>query len=491
MIHTLKRLGAILMAAALLFGILGAPTQASAEELMAAYARGAKIKTETAVDFNEDTIRSLANMIAPGMLGEEGSMQSKMLGTVLSAVRKLKFTAIGDQQTAYVNIGTDQGELFNVYASIAAEDSFVLTSLLPGLELKLPAEMLNVQVVKPEDVQEIVKSLTAYGMAAGEFVMQNLLPAVQSEEGSFEFDGTAYDKKTTLELKSHQLAGMLEKLLDVFKKDDKLQQKLDETLKTVAAAQKLEGEAAKVPTSQDFITEIEKGVADIKNKADEKVSNVTVYTLSGSENVRVETELLNGSRPEALVTVDVLGKESNETVRISILTGNTADEGAEMVDWAAFRQGIMSGERPDGVLLSLEVSGAADDAAGTEATTAMFDLRAMGMKLGVEVKSDMKTGDRYLSDTRALVSVMDLPLVTFTTRSGETDEKIPMLYRDGLQKITMNENMTEEDTAAVQAALNEALPELVQKLQKALPEEGPLLMSLIQSLSAPGMTEAN
>lgn len=490
--HTLKRFGALMLTAMLLFGALMMPARASAEKLMEAYAKGGRIKTETEIVFNEKNIRQLLDMIVPGMMGEEGSVENKLLSTMLSALNKLRLTQIGGDKTSFLSLGTDQGELLNMHVSIAPEDAYILSSLLPGIEIKLPAEMLSAQMIRPEDLKALLESLSRYGAAAASYLMQSVLPSVTSESGSFEVEGSGlYTDRSGFALKSHQAAGLLEALLEVFRQDSALQAKLDEYFAAVTeAAGKVEGAPSAKLTSADIMAKLEEAIANIREEEDFKLANLTLYTAAGSENLRLEMEMLDGDAPTAFVSADVL--EDGETIRLTLLAlDGASEEGA--IDWAALKKDILSGMNAQSALMSLMTLNVKDDeAANLETVKAAFEMHVMGLKLGIDGQTATQIEGEFRSDSNATLSVMGLPLLTAASKSAETQEEIPAPSRDGNRQIALSSGeLSEEDASLLNEALNKALPELEQKLVTALPEEGPVLMELFKNMAEPGVSQPN
>ena len=57
---------------------------------------------------------------------------------------------------------------------------------------------------------------------------------------------------------------------------------------------------------------------------------------------------------------------------------------------------------------------------------------------------------------------------------------------EGLKKIALSEQMSEESGNEIMAALQTGLPQLIERLSTVLPEEGPMLLTILGSMMNPG-----
>ena len=117
----LKRIAAMMMALMLMLTGLSALAQAPAATEAEVFARGGRIKTETNIDVNPETLNGILAMFT-GMSSQEGQdAQTAIINTVLGALRKLTASVVTDGKTAYASVGSETGELFNFFASMGAE----------------------------------------------------------------------------------------------------------------------------------------------------------------------------------------------------------------------------------------------------------------------------------------------------------------------------------------------------------------------------------
>lgn len=448
------------------------------------YARGGKIKTETSIDINAETLNSMITMFGGASSDDEQAAQMMIINTALNIIRKLSVTTLTDGKVGYIGIGNENGELINAYAMINSEDSFVTTSMLSGIELILPDAVASVPSFSEEDVQVVMKSLDGYVVAISEFANEELLANAQLEEGSFALAGSGtFEYKAKFELKSHQVADMLERLLKIFKEDKALQDQLEAFIKSAAATAQAAGES--VPGAKEIIEEIEKGIAEIRGNNDEKLANLTVYSAKDTDAVHIEVEMLENETAMALITVASLPAQNGTDIRFSMLT---ADGSEGPVDWAAARQAVLSGGQSASLLLDVAVNERTNEAANREEVDGGIDIYVMGIKIGIAINSSTTiTGEYATESTVAFSAFSPDPLFTVVSKGYETAESIPAPDRDSLKKVQLSENMSEEDQNNLLESLTVSLPELIEKLKVVLPEEGQMLAVILEGFMNPGV----
>ena len=482
----LKRIAAMMMALMLMLTGLSALAQAPAATEAEVFARGGRIKTETNIDVNSETLNGILAMFT-GMSSQEGQdAQTAIINTVLGALRKLTASVVTDGKAAYVSVGSETGELFNFFASMGAEDSFALTNLLPGIELSLPANLIPSFTPQMEDTQNLLGGLSAYAEVAMTFVNEELLAKSSLEEGSFALEGSGtFDSKVSLELRSHQVADMLDGMLKVFKEDKPMQEQMDTALKSGAVNAQAMGQP--VPSSQEMIKELEKGVAGMKEAADQKIANLTLYTANESEAMHMEAEILSNETPAALLSVAVVPGVSGEDMHFSLLMPDTTAQTEGQVDWAATRQGVLGGTQPYATLFDAAFSQNTDEAANREEMKGTIDLYMMGITIGMVIDSGANISGEYASDGSFILSALGAgPLLTVTSKGYESTEEFAAPSREGLKKIALSEEMSEESGNEIMAALQTALPQLLERLVTVLPEEGPMMLTILGSMMNPG-----
>ena len=334
--------------------------------------------------------------------------------------------------------------------------------------------------------QNLLGGLSAYADVAMTFVNEELLAKSSLEEGSFALEGSGtFDSKVSLELRSHQVADMLDGMLKVFKEDKPMQEQMDTALKSGAVNAQAMGQP--VPSSQEMIKELENGVAGMKEAADQKLANLTLYTANESEAMHMEAEIFSNETPAALLSVAVVPGVSGEDMHFSLLMPDTTAQTEGLVDWAATRQGVLGGTQPYATLIDAAFSQKTDEAANREEMKGTIDLYVMGITIGMVIDSGANISGEYASDGSFILSALGAgPLLTVTSKGYESTEGFVAPSREGLKKIALSEEMSEESGNEIMAALQAALPQLLERLVTVLPEEGPMLLTILGSMMNPG-----
>lgn len=489
---TLKRMAAIVMAAMMLLGSFSAFAEMPMMQVTDVYARGARIKSETTIDINQETVSGLLAMFGGAQDGAE--MQNLLIDTVLGAIRKLNFVSLSDGADSFVSIGTEAGELLNVMVTNdeQSNEMVILTSLLPHIGLAMPVEALT-SSVQTQDLDEVMNQLAPYGEVLTDFATTDLLGAAAAEEGSFEIaDVGTFDSLVKGELKSHSLADLMDRLLAVFKEDADLQQTLDAAISTGANATQMEG--VEVSSSQDMIKEIEEAIAEIRADENETLASLAMYTTNESEAVYAELELLDDGQAISLLSLAMAPTENGADVYLSILLSESEDETAVQgpVDWAAKRQGVLDGTSYTDVLIDIAISQNTNVAANRDEVKGGINIYLGGIQLGIGIDGGAALEGEYASDFVISFSVFSPdPLFTVTTKSYETQEEMPATTRDGYKMISLSGELSDEDNQALNEAIGTALPELIERLKVALPEEGQMLAAILESMMNPGTPSTN
>lgn len=278
---------------------------------------------------------------------------------------------------------------------------------------------------------------------------------------------------------------MLDGLLKVFKEDKPMQDQLDTALKSGAVSAQAMGES--VPGSQEMINELEEGIADMREDEDEKLANLTVYTANESDAMNMQAEILDDENPAALLTVALVPGEAGDEMRFSVLMADSTGQTEGPVDWTATRQGVLSGTQPYAMLFDVVFNQKTDEAANREEINGNVDIYVMGVKIGMAIESGANITGDYASDGSFILSALGAgPLLTVTSKGYESTEEFAAPSREGLKKIALSEQMSEESGNEIMAALQTGLPQLIERLSTVLPEEGPMLLTILGSMMNPG-----
>ena len=116
-----------------------------------------------------------------------------------------------------------------------------------------------------------------------------------------------------------------------------------------------------------------------------------------------------------------------------------------------------------------------------------IDIYVMGITIGMVIDSGANISGEYASDGSFILSALGAgPLLTVTSKGYESTEEFAAPSREGLKKIALSEEMSEESGNEIMAALQAALPQILERLVTVLPEEGPMMLTILGSMMNPG-----
>ena len=468
-----------LLTALMMLGIVPAFAQAPAQSLD--LLQGKTVQTDVTITLNPMVGNLIANL--SGSQPDEAGMA--MFNTVINAINKLKASFVANEGGASGTLGTDKGNLLDFQVNFDKETSanHITSSLLPGLALSVDPEMMK-QVtaqsgmpnISPEELQQLV---LPYATIMTETFTKAQASAT-SEEGSYEIAafGT-FTKKTEVDLTSHMLADLMEKLAAAYKNDTKLQALVKEASATAQSADLSE----EVP--QDPAASMEETAKSIKSVDNMPVLHITAYenaesyyfvglTPDGqSEPMKIDL-FLKGINAEASVP-------SRSEIKLALLSPGMVvpaeGEAVAPTDWALVEEQIRNSENLSGFQANLNIT--VENAAPVMNTIMDFNMLATGMNIGLNVdsKSDIAT----LESTNIIslnYKKPDMVKLAITTKPSDAEPVAPAL--DGAQTLVLKQEMSEEDSAALETALQQALPQLLEQLNVILPEEAPALLALLE-----------
>lgn len=292
---------------------------------------------------------------------------------------------------------------------------------------------------------------------------------------------------------------MITTLNDLFREDTKLQGVLDEYLTSLSSASAMGESAAPVPatpaTSADLIKQLDEMAAQANAEPDRVLVVQRMFMNNDSPSVYVETESPEGTDTPMLVTVASLGEDDNTDVRIELLVNppapsygatTEATEAPAATDWKALKAAVLDGSNASAVMLSMNIKGAPDADKANMLTNFDATLRVQGMLIGLTAEGKTATKGDYAAEGKVQLSVMTpSPLMTVLFKMSEVTEK-PAELPPADKVIEMKEeDLPEEDEQALNKALEQALPGLMERLQTVLPEEGPALLTIMQQMNQP------
>lgn len=487
----IKRLAALMMAVMMMLGAASAFAQELQPDVRTGLLMSGKnIKTEMSIEVDQVTLSSLLTMF--GMSGEADSGEQVVIDTVLSALNKMKVTALQSMSGAYVTVGTDKGSLMDVQinADMASGEANFSTSLMPDVKFSMPKDLLGTEsydsYIQSHSIQNISDWFVPYMTALNAFGEKQPADKVIIETGSFDMANRgSFDAKATLHIDSLLVAGLLDEFLPLIKEDKVIQEHLALISSAEIAAQ---SESMGDPMEQfkEAIAEFEKNIADMKTQPNKTIAKLDVYSKMGSEDMYLEAELIEDEVPMALITLSVLPGEEKNDMYLSLLTAQSESPEVETageeqpVDWAALRAGVLDGTNFESVLLEMTAIEVKNQAENKQIVTSRINMFATGMNIGIAVDSSSSLTGAYQSETSMAMSFLSpMPLITIHVKESQSDEVLPQASQEGFEEIILKEEMTEEDSQLLGEKLMTSIPDLMDRLKIAMPEEAGILTIIL------------
>ncbi len=412
--------------------------------------------------------------------------------TVINAVNKLKLRFVSGKGGASGTLGTDKGSLIDFQVAYNAEnfDNHLTTNLLPGIALSADPAMLEGVLgsvskaqFSPEQMQQLAQP---YLSAATEY-FNSLLPSLPKEEGTFTIEGYGtFTKRTQAALTTHAIAGLMQKIADVYKQDENLKQFISQLQNDLP-----ESEGAEV--LQDLGQELENMAKQGLAEPDQTLLTGWVYESDGSE-IYIDAATPGGT-PQG-VKLDLLysgAEQQHQTKGRIIIKAQTAFTGETTtppapIDWVALEGEITGGQNYTDTLVTFDVQGGAEGPAMSNHFS--LNLHTSGLKAGLSIEGSNNLETRVGSSVLSLFMGFPEPLVTVSIHTAPTEEAPVAPLTDGAAVVTLKEGEQPEETnALLEASLQKAIPALLSNLNTVLPEEGPALLQLLQGGAQPSISE--
>ncbi len=463
---------------------------------------GGAIGFEGSLNLDAASLKGLLMMTLGTSPADESA--SAVVDALFGAVNKLRFTSVYDKTTVSGVLGTDAGELitFQVAANEASMANSITTNLLPGIALQMDPQMLKAAMgqqradVTPEKVMEM---LAPYSEVLISFFNSKLGPKPEAGASPYDIAGIGqFHHMTEYRLTSKDVAELVEKLFEVFEKDQKLQ----------SLVQKAANESGQENVKAAFdLKQMEEEVAKLKQAEEVLLLTGTAYGTQDNNTVYFVMDTPDTEKEKAHITVLVNNDEATGAdVKVKVLVKNPepatypAPEATEPApvaaapDWLALEADILGGQNMRDVLVTVETN----VKPGEKEMTSTFkaNLVATGMNITLDGEGSSQMEKLFSQTVLRLGMGGPNPMLTLTGKIFETAEKPVAPALDGLQVVTLktgdNGEMVLSDEAAVMNSLQKGLPLLMENLNKALPQEGPALVMLITQILSPqedGMVE--
>ena len=442
------------------------------------------------------------------MLGApQGDEQKTAIDSVFSALGKLKATIISGKDAATFDVGTEHGKLLGGEVALSADagEAYITSNLFPGVKLAYPKEMVEAMVAAQQqaaNVQKIAQLMVPYGDAVMKVVNEEILPAAQVSEEAYNVEGVgAFVRRSQIDVNGAMVMGFFKAINDVLRNDTEMQAMIDNYAKSMPE------EDNEIKSAADLVAQIDKMVADVPNAEEVKLGTFTLYE-GAEKNSYFE---FSGKEPESgaslyFVSGHIVGDEKDMSSDIAVIIKGkgglesmseagekAAAEAPKEADWAAVKADIISGADISGVLVLVKVQGKTDVENNNAAANLAVTLQTGGMRVGINSDSQTALAGEYKASGKLGLTFMgENPLFTVSFDSMEVTEAPVLTPADDLKAITIQEEMSAEDTEVLQGAvMSQGLPMLIENLKTALPEEGPLLATMLQTLLSQGTSAPN
>lgn len=484
-----QRLSAVLLALVMVLGVLPALSETP------------QVPPSMEVEIRAEYSPMLGSLVAGFTGGQDEGLQT-MADTVVAALNKLTTRITTGPGGVSGYIGTQTGELVNFQAAVdpATKEALATTSLLPGLSLTLDPKLLAQFTPKdtlPQVSPQQMRLMAAPYLDAIAQVAQGYAEEATVVEGPFLIEGYgAFTKQTQFVLTSHMLADLLTRLGEVYKADEGLRPMLEEALKAgQATGMEAAGEAA-AAVPEDLGEELIKAGQKGKEEPNKPFLNVVMYE-DGLGRHYIDAVTPEGEQDATKIDLLLAGQgidleNGQMEARLKMIVNPSAPAfpmdgeepgGEEMppapMDWLALEQEIRDGDNYRATLLTLDLTAGNEGAQGNSLLG--ISLFTSGMNLGMSLESHHNQETLEGLTTISLGFLMpDLVKVHIRTWPAIDQPQAPVL--EGVTPLMIGEDdLSEEDNARMAAALEQALPDLMELLNAALPEEAPALLALLQS----------
>jgi hypothetical protein len=465
--HT--RLAAFLLALTLMMTLgLTALAQATLPGMIPAISqRGNLLKTEVEIDLNADTLIRLLeeHILTPGTQDAEGMQEIR---DIVAGINKLRATIIqGDHQSRILLKSEDEQILtFDVILDADTQLASITSSLLPGVRLSLPQEML-LSAVKQQQADDPLsisaERVAPYAEAVTQFLAQlpDQTPETPDEGNYFIIGYGRFNKRETFDLDAKTALGLMASLLEVFKQDTQSQQMLDLSLKAQHEENPAEQQA--FSSSADLISQLDKAIQEGQAQENRVIANHASYTRADGLALYTHTEFLSqdASQPNVLLNYYHEGNE-NQTFDITRFT-ITIDHPESSPEHET--------------TLSLTSYTSKDEAQNDEyrETTATLDS-SMGQFTLTTTNLLALTGDYGAQGTISLSAFGNKPLATLRYASQEVAQAPALPETAGLVTIDVGDSVSDEEGNLIaQTLVEKGLPDLF----TALPEEMTQLLGIV------------
>lgn len=479
-------LTALIMVLAMTTALAEAP---KAPTLADIFDNSGNVAMEAQITINPQAIGMLAGFT--GAQADEAGMSQ--LTAIVNAVNKLRGKVVANKTGASGALGTANGDLLD-FQMTYNEETFAnqfTSTLLPGLALSMDPAFLQKNFAQATQAQQMtpeqaLQLIAPYGSALTKY-LDSIAPQLVKEEGSFAVEpyGT-FTSKTPFTLTSHMLADLMQALADVYKTDEGLKNYIQQSMQ---AAQSTMAEVEALPQSaqQDPGQAMEDAAKDLKAKDDAPLLVGTLY--ENPNGIYIDAVTTKSEQGQTKVDLFIDDSSGNTKVNAKITLKSAPMQGeevsAEPINWAELEQQITSGQNYTDTLLVIDAAATTQEPSIT--SNLNFSIIMSGINIGATVNSVSRTDKLEGNSTISLSLMSPEPLLTLAFNVTQTEDAPVAPALDGTTAVTITEGeIKEADQQLLNASLEKALPELMQRLNTVLPEEGPAILKLLQDVSTQG-----
>lgn len=482
------RLAAILAALMLLLGTLpGLAAQATTPQepamkqaMEALFAQGKSMQMEYTIELNP----ALGSLIASLSGNQPDEAGMALVNTLVSAANKLKAVFLAGPAGVSGTVGTEQGILLDFQASANPEtkENHVTTSLLPGIALSLDLSSLGAMPtanIKPEQIQQLA---APYLAAFGEFTGK-INQAAQKEEGSFEIPGIdTFTTRSQGQLTAHMTADLMENLATIYQNDPAAKQFVEEAMKA--------NKQADLPTGTQTMDDPGKALLEEAKKIREKEDKVLLLATEYKDPAgKTYLELVTPDGAEEALKAGILFNAMPEqgqpgpvdisaTILLSASIPAAEGEAPKAIDWLALESDIKEGRNYNDSLINLSFTLTPELPQVQSGLT--LSLTTGGMNIGIAYKDSSDTATLESKGSLSLSLMSPEPMLTVHFSAKPVDEQPIAPLLDGTTPVVIKEGETgKEFEALLEASLKKSVPDLLERLKVALPDEAPAIIALL------------
>ena len=432
-------------------------------------------------------INPQAEALMQMLTGEMPDEQSgSIISTIISAVNKLSFSALVSKDAVSAVIGSTVAPVMEFQASMNQEtfENTITGSMLPGVALSIDSEMIRQFMdqasdfqVDPEEMMELV--LVHLQTIGG--VLNETAAGFASEKGNFAVEGYGtFTKRTSVNLTTHLVAGVMQKLADIYNNAPEHREFMQ---KILSQSNAFAGDMPVTGATPDFGMMLDDAAK--QGMAEPDTAILAGWLYEGDESIYFDAATAEGSQMPT--KLDILIGTDEIKVRIigqgSSFSAESTEPASTVTDWVQIEQDILAGKNYFDTLITLNIQ--SKNEIPQINSEAVLSLIAGGMNFGVTIKSANNLDTMESSTSFALSMMQPEPLLTLTVSVKPADEQPAPLTLEGAEVIVLKESgMTGEETELLETSLTQALFELFTRIGAALPEEGPVLMSLLGDIMA-------